>query len=106
MVDREHVWLYNGDVYMYIMGDFAHMFDYKTSGTCSRMIHIDAEGGIIRRVVFDGGCTGNLQGVSRLVEGMPVEEAIRRLKGIQCRGGTSCPDQLAKALLQMQARQK
>ena len=62
MVDREPVWLYNGDVYMYIMGDFAHMFDYKTSGTCSRMIHIDAEGGIIRRVVFDGGCTGNLQG--------------------------------------------
>ena len=73
------------------------MFDYKTSGTCS---------GVIRRVVFDGGCVGNLQGVSRLVEGMPVEEAIRRLKGIQCRGGTSCPDQLAKALLKMQAQGK
>ena len=70
------------------------MFDYKTSGTCSRMIHIDADGGVIRRVVFDGGCVGNLQGVSRLVE------------GIQCRGGTSCPDQLAKALLKMQAQGK
>ncbi|MBE5766303.1 MAG: TIGR03905 family TSCPD domain-containing protein [Clostridiales bacterium] len=82
------------------------MFDFKTSGTCSRMIHIDAENGIIRRVVFDGGCTGNTQGVARLVEGMAVEEAIRRLKGIECRGGTSCPDQLALALIAMQEQQK
>jgi len=80
------------------------MFTYKTSGTCSQMIQIEAEDGIIRHVKFLGGCAGNTQGVARLAEGMAIDEAIRRLKGIQCRGGTSCPDQLARALMEMQAQ--
>ena len=73
--------------------------EYITSGVCSRKIDIDIENGIIQKVVFAGGCSGNTQGVSRLVEGMSVEEAIARLEGIQCGfRPTSCPDQLAKAL--------
>ena len=77
------------------------MYVYKTHGTCSQAIEIEVENSIIKRVRFIGGCTGNTQGVARLAEGMEVDEAIRRLKGIQCRGGTSCPDQLATALIQM-----
>lgn len=73
--------------------------EYSTSGVCSRKIDIDIEDGIIQKVVFTGGCSGNTQGVSRLVEGMSVEEAIVRLEGIRCGfRPTSCPDQLAKAL--------
>jgi uncharacterized protein (TIGR03905 family) len=72
---------------------------YKTKGTCSRMIEFDVEGGVLRHVNFIGGCDGNLQGISNLVEGMKVEDVIERLKGIDCGGkGTSCPDQLSKAL--------
>ena len=82
------------------------MYSYKTRGTCSQQILIATEGDTITNVQFIGGCTGNTQGVARLVEGMAVEEAIRRLKGIECRGGTSCPDQLALALIAMQEQQK
>ena len=73
---------------------------YETKGTCSRQIDIDVnEAGIIEKVKFTGGCSGNTQGVAALVKGMAVEEAIKRLKGIRCNGRpTSCPDQLAKAL--------
>ena len=72
---------------------------YKTSGTCSSAINLEVEGDIIKSVSFTGGCNGNLQGISRLVEGMKVEDAISRLKGIRCGfKNTSCPDQLAKAL--------
>lgn len=68
-------------------------------GTCSRQIDITLEEGVIRSVVFTGGCHGNTQGIAALVRGMRIEEAIARLEGIDCRGrGTSCPDQLAKAL--------
>lgn len=73
---------------------------YKTSGVCSRAIdfEIDSENKV-RNVRFDGGCSGNTQGVARLVEGMDVNEAISRLEGIRCgRRPTSCPDQLSKAL--------
>ena len=74
-------------------------FDYTTRGTCSRMIHITVEDGVIENVIFDGGCAGNTKGVSALVKGMRVEEAIERLKGIRCGfKNTSCPDQLAHAL--------
>ncbi|MBQ5840997.1 MAG: TIGR03905 family TSCPD domain-containing protein [Clostridia bacterium] len=74
-------------------------YQYRTKGVCSRNIHFDIQNGLVTDVHFDGGCNGNTQGVSRLVEGMPVEEAIRRMEGIQCGfKGTSCPDQLAKAL--------
>lgn len=75
-------------------------FDYITRGTCSRMIHITVEDGVIDKVTFDGGCAGNTKGVSALVRGMRVEDAIERLKGIRCGfKNTSCPDQLAHALM-------
>ena len=74
------------------------MYKYRTKGVCAMQIQFDLEDGIVKNVQFMGGCNGNTQGVARLVEGMAVEEAIRRLKGIECRGGTSCPDQLALAL--------
>ena len=72
---------------------------YEPKGGCSRLMFIEAEDGVIQSVEVVGGCNGNLQGISRLVEGMAVEEAISRLEGISCGGKpTSCPDQLAKAL--------
>lgn len=72
---------------------------YAPSGVCSRHIDIDIEDGIIRKVVFTGGCSGNTQGVASLLEGMKVEEAVSRLDGIRCGfRPTSCPDQLTKAL--------
>jgi len=74
-------------------------YDYATKGTCSRMIHITLEDGVIESVKFDGGCAGNTSGVSALVRGMRAAEAIERLKGIRCGfKSTSCPDQLAHAL--------
>ena len=74
-------------------------YTYMTSGTCSRSIDVELEGNIIKSVVFMGGCHGNLQGISKLVEGMSVEEAIKRLRGICCGSKTtSCPDQLTIAL--------
>lgn len=72
---------------------------YKTSGVCSKQISFDLDEDKIKSVSFVGGCNGNLQGVSRLVEGMNVKDAIDKLEGIECGGRkTSCPDQLAKAL--------
>lgn len=74
---------------------------YITKGTCSQAINFDVKDGIIESVEFVGGCHGNTQGISALVKGMAVKDAIERLEGIDCRGrGTSCPDQLAKALKQ------
>ncbi len=75
------------------------MMQYKTRGTCSKTIDFELDGDIVRNVRFTGGCNGNLQGISRLVEGMKAEEVIRILEGTDCNGrGTSCPDQLSKAL--------
>ncbi len=72
---------------------------YQTQGTCSKLIEFDIEDGIVNDVVFYGGCNGNLQGIARLVKGMKVDDVISRLEGINCGGkGTSCPDQLVKAL--------
>lgn len=74
-------------------------FTYQTKGVCSRAIEIEVEDGVILRVQYIGGCHGNTQGVAALIRGMRVEDAIERLSGIDCRGrGTSCPDQLARAL--------
>lgn len=74
---------------------------YMTNGTCSQMIDFEVEGDIIKSVAFTGGCNGNLKGISALVRGMKVEEAIAKLKGIKCgMKNTSCPDQLAHALEQ------
>ena len=71
-------------------------YEYNTKGTCASKIIIDVENGIVNDVRFVGGCNGNTQGISRLVKGMTVDETIKRLEGINCRGkGTSCPDQLA-----------
>lgn len=74
-------------------------YTYKPEGVCSYKMIIEVEEDTIKKVTIEGGCAGNTVGVSRLVEGMKIEEAIKRLKGIQCGyKGTSCPDQLAKAL--------
>ena len=75
------------------------MYTYKTRGVCSRAINFDIENGVVTACSFEGGCSGNTQGVAALVVGMTVEEAVRRLKGIKCgMRPTSCPDQLATAL--------
>ena len=73
--------------------------NYQPKGTCSQQMTIEVEDGIVRSFQVKGGCHGNLQGISRLVEGMKVEEVISRLDGIRCgMKPTSCPDQLAQAL--------
>ena len=73
--------------------------NYKTSGVCSQQINFDIEGNKLKNVQFIGGCSGNTQGVAKLVEGMDAEEVIRRLEGIHCGPRpTSCPDQLSKAI--------
>lgn len=71
---------------------------YTTFGTCTRFIDIELEGEWVRSVRFVGGCAGNTQGVAALAAGRPVEEVLRLTRGIVCRNGTSCPDQLARAL--------
>lgn len=76
---------------------------YKPKGVCSSLIDIELDGDKIKSVAFTGGCNGNLQGISKLVSGMNVKDAIEKLKGIHCGfKNTSCPDQLATALEQMQ----
>lgn len=73
--------------------------NYKTEGVCSSSIDFDIQDNIIKSVTFIGGCDGSLAGISRLVTGMDPKDAIKLLSGINCRGrGTSCPDQLSKAL--------
>lgn len=75
------------------------MYTYKTKGTCSREITFDIIDHKLKNVSFLGGCNGNLQGIAKLVEGMDIDEVKSKLKGIDCNGkGTSCPDQLAKAI--------
>ena len=72
---------------------------YQTKGTCSSAIDIEVKDGVIESVAFTGGCNGNLKGISSLVKGMKVEDAIERLEGIRCGfKNTSCPDQLEQAL--------
>ena len=72
---------------------------YTPEGVCSEEISFEIEAGTLKNVQFTGGCSGNLQAICKLVEGMPVNEVLRRLKGIDCdEKGTSCPDQLARAL--------
>ena len=75
------------------------MYSFTPRGVCAQQIIFSINDGVVKNVTFYGGCSGNLQGVSRLIEGMKVEEAIDKLRGISCGGkGTSCPDQLAIAL--------
>jgi uncharacterized protein (TIGR03905 family) len=75
------------------------MITYQTAGVCAKQIIFDVENGILKNVRFINGCPGNLAAISSLVEGMPISEVIKRLKGIRCGAkSTSCGDQLARAL--------
>lgn len=82
------------------------METFKTSGVCSRQIDFEAEDNKIKSVKFYGGCPGNTLGVSKLVVGRDIDEVISLLEGTPCRNGTSCPDQLAKALKQYKETHK
>ena len=74
---------------------------YTTKGVCSRKIDYEIEDGIVKSVEFTGGCNGNLSGISKLVIGMPIEQVVKILSGTTCGiKETSCPDQLARALMQ------
>ncbi|MCF0206726.1 MAG: TIGR03905 family TSCPD domain-containing protein [Bacteroidales bacterium] len=76
-------------------------YQYRTSGTCSQLIDFEIVDGVVKNVQFLGGCHGNLQGISKLVEGMKADEVIEKLEGIRCGyKSTSCPDQLCKAIRQ------
>ena len=81
------------------------MQTYATKGTCSRQILFDIVDNKVYNVKFIGGCLGNLQGISRLVEGRDIDEVITTLKGVKCKGNTSCPDQLATALIAYKEKQ-
>ncbi len=81
------------------------IFTYQPQGVCSRHFTIQLEEGVIRSVEVTGGCDGNLKGICSLLRGMPAGEAIARMRGIRCgHKSTSCPDQLAMALLAAQAQ--
>ena len=84
------------------------VYHYTTHGTCSRAIDIEVdENNVVQRVAFDGGCNGNTKGVAALVKGMKAEEVIDRLENIRCGfKSTSCPDQLAKALKEIAAKNR
>lgn len=83
------------------------MYTYYPQGVCSQMMEIELDGDTIREVIVTGGCHGNLQGISKLIEGMNVDEAISKLQGIRCGfKPTSCPDQLSKALRLAKEEQK
>lgn len=78
---------------------------YQTEGTCCKQIELEVDGDVVKSVRFLGGCHGNLQGIARLVEGMPVSDVVSRLSGIRCGMKlTSCPDQLTLALQQAVSR--
>lgn len=80
-------------------GDKNMKYTYTPRGVCSALVEFEIEDGVVHNVQFTRGCNGNTQGVSALCEGMTAEEVIKRLEGIDCNGrGTSCPDQLAKAI--------
>lgn len=82
-------------------------FQYRPRGVCSQLMDIEVEDGRILDVKITGGCSGNLQGISRLLKGMGVDEAIERMEGIRCgMKRTSCPDQLAQALKLMRDEEK
>ena len=74
------------------------MFSYKTHGTCSTQIDLEIRDGIITYCKFTRGCTGNTEGLARMVVGQKAEDVAAPLEGVPCRGNTSCPDQLSKAI--------
>lgn len=71
---------------------------YKTNGTCSRAIDLEIENDVITACAFEGGCKGNTQGLAKVVVGQNAKDVMERLRGIECRGNTSCPDQLSRAI--------
>jgi uncharacterized protein (TIGR03905 family) len=80
---------------------------YKTKGTCSSAIEFEVEDGILKDIQFHGGCQGNTTGVAILANGLPIDEVIDKLSGVQCGfRGTSCPDQLSKALIAYKEQQQ
>ena len=82
-------------------------YRYKPSGVCSREMIIELDGNTIKKLTIVGGCDGNTKGISKLVVGMNINDVIERLRGIQCgMKGTSCPDQLAKALLELKEKER
>ena len=82
-------------------------YRYTPNGVCSREMIIELDGNIIKKLTIVGECAGNTVGVSRLIEGMNINESIRRLKGIPCgTKGTSCPDQVARALEEAKEKYK
>ncbi len=83
------------------------MYIYRTSGTCSRAIEVELDGDIVKSVRFQGGCHGNTQGIARLVAGKTVDEVHDMLSGIRCGfKETSCPDQLARAVIEAREAEK
>ena len=82
-------------------------YTFRPRGVCSQLMEIRTDGNILSSLRVTGGCSGNLQGIARLVEGMEIDEVISRLEGIRCGfKPTSCPDQLAKALRQIKAEEQ
>ena len=82
-------------------------YSYRPQGTCSKLMTFELEDGVIKKLEVIGGCSGNLQGLTRLIEGMRAEDAIKKLRGIRCGfKQTSCPDQFAIALEQALAKTK
>ena len=81
------------------------MYSYKTKGTCSHQIDIEVVDGVLTRCIIHGGCRGNTVGLARMVEGRKVEDVKNLLRGIPCRGNTSCPDQLSHAIEECLAQQ-
>lgn len=80
-------------------------YRYKPSGVCSKEMIIELDGNTIKKLTIVGGCDGNTKGISTLVVGMDIEHVIEKLKGITCgMKGTSCPDQLAKALMEIKEK--
>lgn len=93
-------------VFYYIERKLTMEFTYKPKGVCSKLMELDIEDGKIQSLKVTGGCSGNLQGIARLVAGMDIDEAISRTEGIRCGyKSTSCPDQLAQALKAYKASQ-
>lgn len=83
------------------------VYEYVPQGVCSRLIRVEIENGKLKQAGFIGGCHGNLQGICSLVRGMDCEEVLQRLEGINCRGkGTSCPDQLCRAIREAQREEQ
>ena len=77
------------------------IIQYRTRGTCCKIINLKLKDGVVLDSEFLGGCSGNLQGIKSLIQGMKIEDVIKKLKGIDCNGkGTSCPDQLASCLIE------